>query len=199
MAPRAKGVRLWLRPARIKEGRVVRRATWIIKDVGKQFATGFWEGEKLAAELALQKYIEGRPIVVGAQTNQCRQTYIYFITATNREFPIKIGLTQSGKSRFGALQTALPYDLQILGCYPIEGPAAEKMIHNKFNHLRLRGEWFERAPELMEFIQGLSPKMVIPTEIAFQLPNPPMVHTILEGGGYGGGIKIEGEYNAASH
>lgn len=51
---RAKGTRLWLRPARPKRGE---RAVWIIRDGGRGYSTGCHEHDIGGAEAALQKHL----------------------------------------------------------------------------------------------------------------------------------------------
>ena len=58
MPRRSKGARLWLRPARRSEnGKITRRAIWVILDAGKHFATGCLESEAGRAEQVLAAYI----------------------------------------------------------------------------------------------------------------------------------------------
>jgi hypothetical protein len=77
--------------------------------------------------------------------------YTYFV---RRGDAIKIGHTAVPKSRIGQLQNGFPEALDILAIVPnsiIDEPAA----HEKFAHLRVRGEWFRAAPELLEFIEAV--------------------------------------------
>jgi integrase len=53
----SKGARLWLRPARRKEGRVVARAVWIIIDGDRHVATGCLKNQTGEAEKRLAEYI----------------------------------------------------------------------------------------------------------------------------------------------
>jgi integrase len=56
--PRAsKGARLWLRPARCRNGRIVARAVWIIRDGNRHIATGCFEDQAREAEKRLAAYI----------------------------------------------------------------------------------------------------------------------------------------------
>jgi integrase len=58
MSRRSKGTRLWLRPARRgKDGKITRRAVWIILDAGKHISTGCAEGEADRAEQVLADHI----------------------------------------------------------------------------------------------------------------------------------------------
>lgn len=65
MPRQAKGPRLWKRLARKRNGRVIARATWLIKDAGKHIATGCAAGKAereppAAAQKALADYIAGK-------------------------------------------------------------------------------------------------------------------------------------------
>lgn len=65
--------------------------------------------------------------------------------------PIKIGFTKNRPAeRLTELQIGSPVELAFIGF--IEG-RKEPMLHRKFAHLRLHGEWFVNAPELCEFIR----------------------------------------------
>ena len=62
MSRQGKGPRLWKRPARRRNGRIVAAAVWVIKDAGKHIATGCIAGPAdrkppISAEKALAKYI----------------------------------------------------------------------------------------------------------------------------------------------
>lgn len=71
---------------------------------------------------------------------------VYFIKFGNR---IKIGFTTNLAQRL----TQLPHDevlVTVAGSF-----STEKRLHNKFKHLRVVGEWFEAAPELLEYTANL--------------------------------------------
>lgn len=56
--PRARaGPRLWLKPAVEKDGRTIRRATWVIRDGSRMRGTGCGEADREQAEIALADYI----------------------------------------------------------------------------------------------------------------------------------------------
>jgi hypothetical protein len=67
---------------------------------------------------------------------------VYFIEAigTNR---VKIGHAEDPEKRLAELQTASPFDLQLLFSFPGD-EALEAQYHAKYAHLRVRpnGEWF---------------------------------------------------------
>ena len=61
MPRRSKGAHLWLRPERRdKSDRLISRATWVILDAGKHFATGCAERETRRAEEQLAAYIAAK-------------------------------------------------------------------------------------------------------------------------------------------
>lgn len=72
------------------------------------------------------------------------QEYVYVIhaTGTNR---IKLGYTTNPQSRLAALQTASPFPLQMLACWP-GSRAREKRLHRYMAQFRQVGEWFEVPP-----------------------------------------------------
>lgn len=71
----------------------------------------------------------------------------YFIQAVEGG-PIKIGQSANPMRRRTNLQIGYPSVLRILAVTR----EAESLIHERFNSLRLRGEWFQPHPELVAFI-----------------------------------------------
>jgi integrase len=57
MSRQSKGARLWLEPERKENGRLRKRATWVIRDGARKISTGCARGEREDAERALAKYI----------------------------------------------------------------------------------------------------------------------------------------------
>lgn len=149
MPRQSKGPRLWLRPERNRGARGVESAVWLIRDDGKEFSTRCGECDRLGAEAALFTYIKN------CSPSAKLGTYIYFLTAKAEGFPIKIGITTNRFSRFSAIQTSLPYELDIIGFWPIRDQSVERALHSKFDRFRLRGEWFQRSDELLAFIDAL--------------------------------------------
>lgn len=77
---------------------------------------------------------------------------IYFIQSA-RGGPIKIGMTAGQPlHRMASLQTGFPYELRLLGVISDADDSREAEIHQQFSHLRIRGEWFRPAPDLLDFI-----------------------------------------------
>lgn len=76
---------------------------------------------------------------------------IYFIRS-GKKGPIKIGYTDGdADQRLASLQPGNPFELNLLGC--ISGDMErEKLIHQKFEAYRVRGEWFRATSELLSLI-----------------------------------------------
>jgi Meiotically up-regulated gene 113 len=69
---------------------------------------------------------------------------------------IKIGHSANPSSRSDDLQVNFPDEIEILAVIP-DTVLREEDAHRKFWHLRKRGEWFRPEPELVEFIERISP------------------------------------------
>lgn len=78
---------------------------------------------------------------------------VYFVGWENG--PIKIGVAINVATRLRFLQIGCPYDVQ-LWATASGGRRTEKDYHRRFAVHRLRGEWFERCPEIEEEIARLS-------------------------------------------
>ena len=74
---------------------------------------------------------------------------VYFIEC-NEEF-IKIGCAKNIKTRLSGLQVSNPYPLKIIK--QIDGGRdVERKLHNYFLSLKVRGEWFKKETDLIDFI-----------------------------------------------
>jgi integrase len=60
MSRQAKGARLWLEPERKQNGRLRKRAVWVIRDGARKIGTGCAGGEREKAERALARYIAAK-------------------------------------------------------------------------------------------------------------------------------------------
>lgn len=78
---------------------------------------------------------------------------IYFLQAEGGG-PIKIGYSENVKKRRKTLQTASPKILRVLATTP-GGEESERLLHERFRHLHIRGDWFRTSQDLREFIAGL--------------------------------------------
>jgi hypothetical protein len=79
---------------------------------------------------------------------------IYFVKPRGKPY-VKIGHARSVRRRLEQLQGASPYELVILSVIA-GGPAREKLIHARFAHLRVRGEWFRYSREVRRFLRAES-------------------------------------------
>jgi hypothetical protein len=87
------------------------------------------------------------------ESNPVKTGTIYFIQV-GEDGPIKIGRTEgSPLSRLRSMQTAMPFELRVVAYIPDVPLSREGEIHQLFDHLHLRGEWFEPAPEIWEYIK----------------------------------------------
>lgn len=87
--------------------------------------------------------------------------FVYFVQERDGyEGAIKIGRVTSSyglkkvsyhvRQRKSSMQSCCPHRLEILGWTP---KVEEKATHRRFAHLRIRGEWFRPAAELLVFIE----------------------------------------------
>lgn len=96
-----------------------------------------------------------------------KQEVIYFVQA-GKDGPIKIGHSSTGglKARIGELQVGSQAKLILLGI-ELGTLTDETKRHVKFNHLRLRGEWFKPDRDLLEHIR----KHTIAINLEINKPN----------------------------
>ena len=81
--------------------------------------------------------------------------YVYFVL--NRDSKaVKIGSAKNVKRRLASLQTSSPAQLELLGSIKLnnihQAIDLEKSLHQKFDKLRIIGEWFRSRPELLNQI-----------------------------------------------
>lgn len=77
---------------------------------------------------------------------------IYFIRSYNKH--IKIGYSKDPIDRIKALQTGSATKLHIQAIMNGDSKT-ESGLHEMFNHLRVRGEWFRYTDELKWFIRSV--------------------------------------------
>ena len=95
----------------------------------------------------------------GERASSGKVHYVYFIL--NRDSnAIKIGRARDIQKRLAALQTASPAELELLKAVQVrtgfQSQQLEVILHSKFRHLRIRGEWFRAEPELLQCIEAES-------------------------------------------
>ncbi len=76
-------------------------------------------------------------------------TFVYFIACQDM---VKIGFTNSIKTRLRTLQCGLPFDLALLG-FHVGDSDAERRLHRQFKHLHVRGEWFHLTGEIRDYVR----------------------------------------------
>ena len=76
---------------------------------------------------------------------------VYFIQAETGG-PIKIGVARDVLRRLDALQIGNPLTLRIIGVITDVDLYDERDMHNRFAHLRLRGEWFTDDPAIHAYL-----------------------------------------------
>lgn len=76
-------------------------------------------------------------------------TWVYLM-GSGGEGPIKIGLSDDPARRLIGLQTGQAEELHLL-CALSGDADTEKFLHGVFAPDHLRGEWFKRSPQLLEF------------------------------------------------
>ena len=78
--------------------------------------------------------------------------YVYFIR--DEDGYVKIGKARNVKTRLSQLQTSSRQELTLLKPVP-GGHVAERILHAKFSHIHVRGEWFKPTPELYYYIYSV--------------------------------------------
>lgn len=78
---------------------------------------------------------------------------VYFVRC---EQFVKIGCSANIESRWRELQVGNPFELTLLAYVPTSTDrleAVERTCHQRFKHLRVRGEWFRWTDELAEAVR----------------------------------------------
>ena len=88
-----------------------------------------------------------------------RRADVYFIRSDSPTGEIKIGRSVYPQGRVKNLQTAHPFPLEIVGLIPEGGEELEQELHERFAHLRLRGEWFRPGADLWAYIESLEARL----------------------------------------
>jgi hypothetical protein len=101
-----------------------------------------------AAKLMLLSPQGSEPILIHTFHAQ----HLYFIQDTESQ-AIKIGISVHPEIRRKQLSAELRKNLQILFIIPSGGPEGEARLHQQFRSLRIHGEWFRPAPELLAYIE----------------------------------------------
>lgn len=94
---------------------------------------------------------------------------------------VKIGISSQMTKRFSEIQVCLPEKIEVLATFP-HFAYYEKELHERFTHLRTRGEWFYLTPEIFQAIEELKtehdsidwpePKPIHRIALEFKIPQP---------------------------
>lgn len=84
-----------------------------------------------------------------------REKSLYFIQKGS-DGPIKIGIAENVDRRMKELQTGNAVRLNLLAKVAQTKDLNEGLLHEKFSHIRMNGEWFEPARELLDFISEVA-------------------------------------------
>ncbi len=79
---------------------------------------------------------------------------VYFVRE-RRSMAIKIGYTANLKERLSTLSSCKLDQLELVASIP-GSFAVEKAVQRHFAAFRIRGEWFEPCPELVNLIDGIA-------------------------------------------
>jgi len=94
---------------------------------------------------------EGCPWTPTERLKTTNSDTVYFIRSLCGG-PVKIGRASSPEDRLADIQRMSPFKLHVLLELP-GGAKFERELHQRFAHLRSHGEWFQSAPELLDFIK----------------------------------------------
>ena len=102
-------------------------------------------GKKTATEVIaeVKSKSEGMPL-----------TGVYFLASKGSGY-IKIGFSSQLSRRIDEIKGSSPEPLELLHTIPDASLDIESTLHNKFQHLRTGGEWFEGSQELLQYIDSL--------------------------------------------
>ncbi len=90
----------------------------------------------------------------GDSTTQ--SAFVYFIFNIDSK-AIKIGMAKNAEKRLKSMQTSNPITLELLHTIQLDSVEdalkLEYVLHQRFSHLRMNGEWFEANEELRTYIK----------------------------------------------
>ena len=87
-------------------------------------------------------------LTTGHAMNQKTEDWCVYIVQFGKKGPVKIGMTCDVERRISESQTFCPATLYLLAKMPCESKESartrERMFHQKFRALKVRGEWFDK-------------------------------------------------------
>lgn len=94
---------------------------------------------------------------------------IYFMRAEFGDRPIKIGVANDPMARAKKIHAMCPFPISLVATVP-GNIYDEKLIQRHFRAHRIRGEWFNPAPEILDFISTVQSAGMLPVWAIAQLP-----------------------------
>jgi len=79
---------------------------------------------------------------------------VYFLKSEHSG-RIKIGFSRQLPRRIDEIKGASPEPVELLHVIPDASPDLESALHDKFQNLRIGGEWFEGSQDLLEYVDSL--------------------------------------------
>lgn len=87
--------------------------------------------------------------------NSKQKGYIYLVASLEGHY--KIGRSKDVPTRVNTLSIQLPFRVELLHSFSADDYVrAEQIIHERFSHLRLNGEWFRLGEEEIEWFRSLN-------------------------------------------
>jgi excisionase family DNA binding protein len=114
-----------------------------------QFTSSTYRFSRTAVLAWRRRSPEAKRIRIAANRSK-RQSFVYFAQAESG--PIKVGVSKSPNQRIAEIQTGNSERVRLLGVV-VGDRKTERAVHAQFASLRLHGEWFRPAEELLEFIK----------------------------------------------
>jgi len=138
-------------------GRIHRPKRWLLEWL-RENPIDLKSGEPFFCQLGRSKRFTAEDIVrifdliltqEEAAREPAKEGYVYFLDGGEM---IKIGFTRSLETRMKKMKTDVPSGVTFLHMEPGTFKS-EKIVHRHFAELRVRGEWFRKSPELLDYIE----------------------------------------------
>lgn len=94
-----------------------------------------------------------RPVGEARRVLMTKEPKVYFIGSDDG--PVKIGMSREPEARCREMNVGAPTDYRVLATTP-GSVELERAYHERFGFAHLRGEWFERRPEIQAEIDRLN-------------------------------------------
>jgi hypothetical protein len=111
-----------------------------------------WNGVKLYFDI----YGLGNPKIKRIYPPYPKKSDIYCVEIVGHDL-LKIGYSAQAAHRVKSLETAIPFELKVLACFP-GTRQDERAFHIRFKHLNCRNEWFYKDDSILEALKEASIK-----------------------------------------